>query len=334
MSRIAILGGGSWGTGLAIALGHSRRKHEIRIWVREPAIAQGIRERHENPVYLPGCVLPPCVDASTDVQEALHEAYIVIGVVPSAHAREVFTQALPHISPESIIVNATKGLEPATRLRMSQVIEQVFALRTVPRIAVISGPSFALEVARGEPTAVALASEDRGLATFLQEEFAGPSFRLYTNDDVLGVELAGAAKNVIAIAAGACQGLGLGHNTLASLITRGLAEMTRLVIALGGKPETLSGLAGLGDLVLTCTGTLSRNRHVGFELGRGRQLAEILGEMNMIAEGVGTTAALLALARDHRIELPITEQVHSILHLGNSPQDAIRAIMERPLKRE
>lgn len=334
MSRIAILGGGSWGTGLAVVLSRSRRKHEIRVWVREPAIAQGIRERRENPVYLPDCQLPPSVDASTDIQEVLHQAYIVIGAVPSAHAREVYASAFPHVSPETVVVSATKGLEPATHLRMSQVIEQVFSLRAAPRTAVLSGPSFALEVARGEPTAIVLASEDRPLAIFLQEEFAGPTFRLYTNDDVLGVELAGAAKNVIAIAAGACQGLGLGHNTLAALITRGLAEMTRLVVAAGGKAETLSGLAGLGDLVLTCTGTLSRNRHVGFELGRGRVLSEILAEMNMVAEGVGTAAALLALARDHRIELPITEQVHSILHLGNSPQDAIRAIMERPLKHE
>jgi len=334
VSRIAILGGGSWGTGLAIVLGHSRRKHEIRIWVREMAVAQAICERHENPVYLPGCPVPSTVQASSDIQEVLQDARMVIGVVPSAFAREVYSLAWPHISSECVVVSATKGLEPATHQRMSQVIEQVFSLRAVPRMAVLSGPSFALEVARGEPTAVVLASHDRALAMFLQEEFAGPTFRLYTNDDVLGVELAGAAKNVIAIAAGACQGLGLGHNTLAALITRGLAEMTRLVVAVGGKPDTLSGLAGLGDLVLTCTGTLSRNRHVGFELGRGRALAEILEEMKMVAEGVGTTAALLALARDHRIDLPITEQVHSILHLGNAPQDAIRAIMERPLRRE
>ena len=334
MSRIAILGGGSWGTSLAVVLARSRRRHEIRLWVREPAIAHAIREGHENPTYLSGCLIPGCVEASTDISEVLQDAHIIVGVVPSAHAREVYALAWPHMPPDCAIVSATKGLEPATHLRMSQVVEQVFSLRTIPRIAVLSGPSFALEVAHGEPTAVVLASEDRALAAFLQEEFAGPTFRLYTNDDVLGVELAGAAKNVMAIAAGACQGLGIGHNALAALITRGLAEMTRLVVALGGKFETLSGLAGLGDLVLTCTGTLSRNRHVGFELGRGRPLGEILAEMNMVAEGVGTAAALLALARDHRLELPITEQVHSILHLGNSPQDAIRAIMERPLKRE
>lgn len=334
MSRIAILGGGSWGTGLCVVLAHGRRKHEIRLWVRESPIAQSIRENHENQTYLPGIPIPASVQASTDLGEVLHEAQIVVGVSPSAHARSVYLQAVPHLSPETVLVSATKGLEPATGMRMSEVIEQVFSLRFIPRIAVLSGPSFALEAARGEPTAVALASRDRALAAFLQEEFAGPGFRLYTNDDILGVEMAGAMKNVMAIAAGACQGLGLGANSLAALITRALAEMTRLTVALGGKAETLSGLAGLGDLVLTCTGVLSRNRHVGFELGRGRSLQEILEEMNMVAEGVGTAEALLRLAREHGIELPITEQVHSILSLGNAPREAIRAIMERPLKRE
>ena len=347
MSRIAILGGGSWGTGLSVVLSRSRRKHEIHVWVREREIAQSICDARENKTYLPGILLPACVQASTDIGEVLRDAQIVVGVVPSAHAREVYTLALPHVSPEAIIVSATKGLEPATHLRMSQVIEQVFSLRFVPQVAVLSGPSFAIEAARGEPTAVVLAAPasyrvfavnvrrySSQTAEFLQEEFAGPTFRLYTNDDVLGVELAGAMKNVMAIAAGACQGLGLGHNSLAALITRGLAEMTRLTVALGGRPETLSGLAGLGDLVLTCTGALSRNRYVGVELGRGRGLEEILAGMTMVAEGVGTTGALLALARENHIELPITEQVHSILQLGNSPREAIRAIMERPPRRE
>jgi glycerol-3-phosphate dehydrogenase (NAD(P)+) len=334
MSRIAILGGGSWGTGLSVVLAHSRRKHEIRLWVREPSIAQSIQEKRQNDGYLPGIQIPACVLASNDIGEVLRDAQIVIGAVPSEHTRAVFLQAVPHLSPEAAAVSATKGLEPATHLRMSEVIEQVFSLHFIPRIAVLSGPSFALEAARGDPTAVVLASQDRALTAFLQEEFAGPTFRLYTNDDVLGVELAGAMKNVMAIAAGACQGLGLGANSLAALITRGLAEMTRLTVALGGKPETIGGLAGLGDLVLTCHGSLSRNRHVGFELGRGRSLQEILREMKMVAEGVGTSEALLALARERSIELPITEQVYSILHLGNSPRDAIRAIMERPLRRE
>lgn len=334
MSRIAILGGGSWGTGLAVVLTHSRRKHDIRIWVREATIVQTIQESRENQVYLPGIFIPDSVRASGDLGEVLHDAQIVVGVVPSAHARSVYLQAVPHLSPETAIVSATKGLEPATHMRISEVIEQVFSLRFIPQVAVLSGPSFALEAARGEPTAVVLASQDRALAAYLQEELSGPTFRLYTNDDVLGVELAAAMKNVMAIAAGACQGLGLGANSLAALITRGLAEMTRLVVALGGKTETLNGLAGLGDLVLTCNGALSRNRHVGFELGRGRSIQEILGEMNMVAEGVGTSEALMALARERRIELPITEQVYSFLYLGNSPRDAIRAIMERPLKRE
>ena len=334
MSKIAILGGGSWGTGLSVVLGHSRRKLEIALWARESGIVEHIRKNHENKVYLPGVAIPDCVEVSTNLHDVVERAQIVLGVVPSANAREVYAQALPYVSPEAAIVSATKGLEPATHLRMSEVIAQVFSLRFVPRVAVLSGPSFAVEAARGEPTAVALASTDPALAAFLQEEFFGPNFRLYTNDDVIGVELAGALKNVIAIAAGVCQGLGLGHNSLAALITRGLAEISRLAVAVGGKPETLSGLAGLGDLVLTCTGALSRNRHVGFELGQGRSLEEILAGMTMVAEGVGTTGAALALAREHHIELPITEQVHSILHHCNSPRDAIRAIMERPLRRE
>jgi glycerol-3-phosphate dehydrogenase (NAD(P)+) len=333
MSKIAILGGGSWGTGLAAVLARARRRHEIRIWARERNIADVIQASHENPGYLPGISLSACIQATTEMREVLLDAQIVVGAVPSAFTREVFAAALPHIPVDAAIVSATKGLEPSTRLRMSEVIEQVCSLRFVPQIAVLSGPSFAIEAARGEPTAVVVASKT-ALGTFIQEEFAGPNFRLYTNYDVLGVELAGAMKNVMAIAAGACQGLGLGANALAALITRGLAEMTRLVVALGGKAETLSGLAGLGDLVLTCNGQLSRNRHVGFELGRGRALADILGEMKMIAEGVGTTEALMALARERQIELPITEQVYSILRLGNSPLDAIRAIMERPLRRE
>ena len=334
MSRIAILGGGSWGTGLAVVLSSSRRKHDIRLWVRDTCLAESIERERENKKYLPGISVPDCVTASAKLEDLLDEAQIVVGAVPSAHTRSIFALALPYPSRDAVFVSATKGLEPATHLRMSEVISQVINARFVPSVAVLSGPSFAAEAAQGQPTAVALASHDAALGAFLQEEFSGPTFRLYTNDDVLGVELAGAMKNVMAIAAGACQGLGLGANSLAALITRGLAEMTRLTVALGGKPETLSGLAGIGDLILTCYGTQSRNRRVGFELGQGRSLIEILAGMTMVAEGVGTTAALLALARENRIELPITQQVHSILHLGNSPREAIRAIMERPLKKE
>ena len=334
MSRIAILGGGSWGTGLAVVLAGSRRKHEIRLWVRASSLADSIERDRENKKYLPGISIPPCVKASSDLENSLRDAQIVVGAVPSAHTRSIFALALPHLARDVAFVSATKGLEPATHLRMSEVLSQVINARFLPQVAVLSGPSFATEAAQGHPTAVVLASADASVGTFLQEEFSGPTFRLYTNDDVLGVELAGAMKNVMAIAAGACQGLALGSNSLAALITRGLAEMTRLAVALGAKPETLSGLAGMGDLILTCYGAQSRNRRVGFELGQGRSLQQILAGMTMVAEGVGTTTALLALAKENRIELPITQQVHSILHLGNSPREAIRAIMERPLKRE
>jgi glycerol-3-phosphate dehydrogenase (NAD(P)+) len=334
LSRIAILGGGSWGTGLAVVLAGSRRKHDIRLWVRASSLADSIERDRENKKYLPGIPIPPSVNTSSDLEDSLREAHIVVSAIPSAHTRSIFALALPHLSRDAAFVSATKGLEPATHLRMSEVLSQVINARFLPQVAVLSGPSFAAEAAQGHPTAVVLASADASLGAFLQEEFSGPTFRLYANDDVLGVELAGAMKNVMAIAAGACQGLALGANSLAALITRGLAEMSRLAVALGGKPETLSGLAGMGDLILTCYGTQSRNRRVGFELGQGRSLQQILADMTMVAEGVGTTAALLALAKENHLELPITQQVHSILNLGNSPREAIRAIMERPLKRE
>ena len=338
MTRIAILGAGSWGTALSVVLSRSRKLHEISLWVRSARFAEELQQKHENPAYLAGVRLPAGIRVTHDMPVALAAARVVIGAMPSVHARAVYSQALPCMTPEMIFVSATKGLEPATHLRMSLVLAQVLAkagnVEPSQRIAVLSGPSFAAEAARGEPTAVVLAAQDAALASLLQEELSGPSFRLYTNDDVLGVELAGAMKNVIAIAAGACQGLGLGSNPLAALITRGLAEMMRLAAALGARPETLSGLAGLGDLVLTCTGALSRNRYVGIELGKGRKLPEILAAMRMVAEGVDTAAPLLALAREHGIEMPITEQVDAILHRGQSPKDAIREIMDRPLKRE
>lgn len=334
MSRIAILGAGSWGTALSILLSRSRSSHEIQLWAHDPALAEAMQTDRENVTYLPGQSLPALVRARNDMAKVLSGAEIVIGAVPSAHARSVYSAALPLLDAETTIVSATKGLEPSTHLRMSEVLAELQKGRRACGVAVLSGPSFAQEAARGEPTAVVVASAEDKLAERIQEEFGGPTFRLYTNSDVLGVELAGAMKNVIAIAAGACQGIGLGSNSLAALITRGLAEMTRLAVALGAKPETLSGLAGLGDLVLTCTGGLSRNRYVGMELGKGRSLQQILSGMRMVAEGVGTAAALLSLASEVNIELPITEQVNAILHEGKSPQDAIRDIMDRPQKRE
>jgi glycerol-3-phosphate dehydrogenase (NAD(P)+) len=334
MTKIAILGAGGWGTALAIVLSRSRKPHEISLWVHNAERAESIRRESENKAYLAGLRLPESIRVDGDLKAALSAVQVIIGAMPSLHARAVYASALPFVAAGASFVSASKGLEPTTQLRMSEVIAQVVAPKFVPRIAVISGPSFAMEAARGDPTAVVLASRDSALAAELQEEFAAPNFRLYTNDDVLGVELAGAMKNVMAIAAGACHGLGLGSNALAALITRGLAEMARLAVALGARPETLSGLAGLGDLVLTCTGALSRNRFVGTELGKGRTLGEVMANMRNVAEGVNTTTPLLALAREHGIEMPITEQVDAILHAGKSPKDAIRDIMERPLKRE
>ena len=334
MSRIAILGGGSWGTALAIVLSRARRKHDISLWVHDPALAESIARDRENQTYLPGHRVAREVQVTSDICAAVAGAQIVVGAIPTAHARGVYEAAAAHVSLGTVFVSASKGLEPKTHERMSEVIGKVIAREYDPRIAVLSGPSFAAEAAKGEPTAILLASHDDHLASELQQEFAAPYFRLYINNDVLGVELAGAMKNVIAIAAGVCQGLGLGSNPLAALITRGLAEMSRLAAALGAQPETLTGLAGLGDLVLTCTGSLSRNRQVGIELGKGRPLDEILAGMRMVAEGVGTTAALLALAREAKVELPITEHVAAILHHGKSPRKAIREIMDRPQKRE
>lgn len=334
MKKIALLGGGSWGTALAIVLSHSRTPHRLSLWVHDPALAKAMCASHTNDTYLPGFAIPSEVEISNSMPEVLDGAQIVFGVMPAAHARSVYTQALPSLAPEMVFVSATKGLEPGTHARMGEVLAQVLAGKFPPRFSVLSGPSFAVETARGDPTAVVIAAEDTALATALQKECAGKTFRLYTNSDPLGVELAGAMKNVIAIAAGACEGVGLGHNSTAALITRGLAEMARLAVALGGRPETLSGLAGLGDLIVTCTGALSRNRFVGVQLGRGRRLAEILAGMRQVAEGVGTAAALCDLARTAGVEMPISRQVFAILYEEKSPREAIRETMDRPLKRE
>jgi glycerol-3-phosphate dehydrogenase (NAD(P)+) len=331
VKKIAIIGGGSWGTALAIALARSSRHHRLAIWAHSPDIVDLLRTRRINKIYLPGFELPAGVDVTGALAEALADAEIVLGVRPSAHAREVYRAMRLHLEPGAVFVSATKGLEPATHARISEVISGEIPQA---RIAVLSGPSFALEVARGDPTAVVLASADASLATDIQEEFSGPMLRLYTNDDVVGTEIAGAVKNVIAIAVGVSTGLGLGTNTMAALVTRGLAEMTRVAVALGGRRETLAGLAGLGDLILTSTGALSRNRSVGIELGKGRELGEILSSTRMVAEGVGSAAAALELARRAGVEMPITEQVHAVLTAGRATRDAIRELMERRLKQE
>lgn len=334
MKKIAIIGGGSWGTALAVILSHSRRSHALSLWVHDAQLGNALHETRENNIYLPGFIVPPEVEVTSDITAALKNAEIVLGVIPSAHARIVYTAMREHLMPGAIIVSATKGIEHDSHFRMSEVIAEVCARHSGAGIAVLSGPSFAREVARGDPTAVVIAAHNVAIALELQEEFAGTTFRLYTNDDVVGVEIGAAVKNVIAIAAGVCAGLNLGANTTAALITRGLAEMTRLAVALGGRRDTLAGLAGMGDLVLTSTGALSRNRTVGVELGNGRALQEILSTTRMVAEGVGTTAATRELARRAKIEMPITEQMYATLYENRSPREAIRELMERSLKSE
>lgn len=334
MKKIAIIGGGSWGTALAIALTRSSRAHRLALWAHSPDVVEILRATRVNQIYLPGFELPGDVEVGGALDRTLAGADVVLGVMPAAHAREMYRAMRPHLEPHSVFVSATKGLEPATHARISEVIAHEIRGQSSPRTVVLSGPSFAVEVAAGEPTAVVLASADAALATEVQEEFSGPRFRLYTNDDVIGTEIAGAVKNVIAIAAGVCTGLGLGANTVAALVTRGLAEMTRLAVALGGLRDTLAGLAGVGDLILTSTGALSRNRSVGVELGKGRELGEILGATRMVAEGVGSAAATLELARRAGVEMPITEQVHAVLTAGRVTRDAIGELMERRLKQE
>lgn len=335
MSRIAIIGAGAWGTALSIALGR-KGAHSIQLWAHEKEVQTSISSRRVNEIFLPGEALPESVSVVGDFEEALHGGEIVVGVMPSQHCRQVFQQMHPFVKPGMLFVSATKGLEETTLLRMTEVICSVLASNGWrPRVGALSGPSFAKEVARGDPTAITIASTDAELAETVQREFSDPRFRVYTNDDVTGVELGGALKNTIAIAAGICDGLGLGHNSVAALITRGLVEITRLVVACGGRQETMAGLAGLGDLVLTCTGGLSRNRSVGVELGRGRKLPEIIASMHgMVAEGVFTTHAALELARARKVEMPITAQMDAILNRGKSPREAIQELMTRSGKSE
>jgi len=334
MKKIAIIGGGGWGTALAIALGRSSRSHRLSLWAHSADVVEMLRTRRVNEIYLPGHQLPAEVEVTHSFEQALAGANVVLGVMPSAHAREIYRAMRPYVEQGSVFVSATKGLEPASHTRISEIIAEEMNGNSLAGIAVLTGPSFAVEVAAGHPTAVVLASADKTLACEIQEEFSGPRFRLYTNDDVVGAEIAGAVKNVIAIAAGICTGLELGANTMAALVTRGLAEMTRLAVSLGGRRETLSGLAGVGDLILTATGELSRNRSVGVELGKGHNLQEILGSTRRIAEGVGSAAATLELARRAGVEMPISEQVHTVLTAGRVTRDAIRELMERRLKQE
>jgi glycerol-3-phosphate dehydrogenase (NAD(P)+) len=326
MSRIAILGAGAWGTALALSIAR-RGGHELCLWSHSVALAEQLADAGENLPYLPGFTLTPDVTVTSDLPGAIFEADIILSVVPSQHLRTVITHIAPLLTRDQIILSASKGIEETSFLRMSQVITSV----TENPVAVLSGPSFAQEVAAGSPTALVAAAADPILRQTIQHEFSSSSLRVYTNDDIPGVELGGALKNVVALAAGVVHGLNLGHNSGAAVITRGIAEITRLAIACGGHRQTLAGLSGLGDLVLTCTGTLSRNRSVGIELGRGRQLDDILhGLHGKVAEGVASTTAALGLAARYGVEMPITEQVNAILHHNKPPKEAIRDLMARP----
>jgi glycerol-3-phosphate dehydrogenase (NAD(P)+) len=332
VTPIAIIGAGGWGTALAITMARAGR--DVRLWAYEPYLVETMIATRENPIYLPSVRVPQSVRVSNSMQDVLGGARTVIMAVPSHVYRQVFSQLLPLLDGDMFFVSATKGIENDSLMRMSEVVADVARPRFTPKVAAISGPTFAPEVARGEPTALVVASPDENLRRILQSELSAPRFRLYTNADIIGVEIAAAVKNIIAIAAGVVYGLGLGSNPVAALITRGLAEMTRLVIACGGKRETLSGLAGLGDLVLTSYGSLSRNRQVGVALGEGKNIHEVLSNMRMVAEGVKTTKSTVALARKLNVEMPIAEKMHSVLHEGLKPEEAINDLMERKLREE
>jgi glycerol-3-phosphate dehydrogenase (NAD(P)+) len=315
-----------------LAVHLARIGHDARLWARDRALVTDMCARGANAVYLPDVRFPSNLSVTDDLASALAGTEFIVSAVPSHGTREILRRAAPHVHRGSTIVSATKGLEQDTLLRVSEIIGQ--ELRDVANVAVLSGPSFAAELARELPTAVSIASRDPQVVRQVQEEFRAPYFRLYGTDDVVGVEIGGALKNIIAIAAGMVEGLGLGHNALAGLITRGLAEMSRLACAAGAKRETLAGLTGLGDLVLTCTGALSRNRHVGIELASGRAVADVLAGMKMVAEGVRTTEAALALAARHNVEMPIAAQVGELLAGRKDPKTALYELMLRPQRAE
>lgn len=328
----AVVGGGSWGTTLAALL--LKRGHRVRLWVREPEVAERIRVEGENRTYLPGIRLPDGLQVTTELHEAVVDAEVVVSVVPSQFVGTVIREAAPAVRPDALVVSASKGIETTTLRTCSQVLADILPADQAERLAVLSGPSFALEVAQERPTAVVVASRSPEAALRAQQLFQTGYFRVYTNADVLGVELGGALKNVIALAAGAAAGLGLGHNTLAALITRGLAEMTRLGVAMGAEAATFAGLAGLGDLVLTCTGELSRNRTVGCRLGRGEPLHAILRDMRAVAEGIHTARAAHALAEKHGVEMPISEEVYAMITEGRDPRVAVQNLLLREPKPE
>jgi glycerol-3-phosphate dehydrogenase (NAD(P)+) len=330
--RVAVIGAGSWGTALANLL--AKKGMPTTLWAYEPEVAEAIENVHRNPLYLSDAELDPSLHATTSIGRAVRDAEVVVSVIPSHVVRKVLSAAGPYLAPDVLVVSASKGMEVETLHTMDQVLDEVLSGSLASRAAFLSGPSFAAEVAKEYPTAVTMASRDQDAAMAAQELFQTDYFRVYTSDDVTGVEVGGALKNVIAIASGVVAGLGLGHNTLAALITRGLAEMTRLGVTLGAKPRTFAGLAGMGDLILTCTGGLSRNRAVGLAIGQGRKVEAILAEMTMVAEGVLTTRSARDLARRTGVEMPIVDEVHAMLFEGRSPREAVENLMLRAPKAE
>jgi glycerol-3-phosphate dehydrogenase (NAD(P)+) len=329
---IGVVGAGSWGTALANLL--AQKGFAVDLWVFEPEVREQIEKIRENEVFLPGVQLSENLRPLNDLALTVSAKTLILVVVPSHVMRSVASQLGPHLGPDTIVVSASKGIENETQLTMSEVLKETLPDLQDDRLAVLSGPSFAKEVARGLPTVVAAASRSMACAQQVQHVFVTPAFRVYTNEDILGVELGGSVKNVIAIAAGMIDGMGLGLNTRAALITRGLTEMRRLGLAMGANPRTFTGLAGMGDLVLTCTGTLSRNHTVGMKIGQGTKLKDVLADMRMVAEGVKTARSLYSLSRRLGVEMPISHAIYHILHEDLDPTDAVYQLMTRDLKNE
>lgn len=330
--KACVIGGGTWGSAFALHLGS--KNIQTNLWILEDEVYEQTLRYKENKTFLPGAVFPAAVSFFNKIEDALLGIDIVFIAVPSKFCRSIYKQMAPFLSAETVLVSLTKGIEEDSLLRMSQVMEEVFSPCFSPNIAVISGPSFAREVAESHPSAVVVASKDSSLSKTIQNYISNLSFRAYSSEDIIGIEISGALKNVIAIASGILEGLQFGANSMAALVTRGLAEMTRLGTRLGAKPETFAGLAGVGDLVLTCTGRLSRNRYVGYELGKGRKLEEIVSDMKMIAEGITTTLSGWQLAQKNKIDMPICEQIFHILYEGKDPRFALQNLMSRKLREE
>ncbi len=332
MNKVCVIGGGSWGSAMAIHLG--RLNLDTKLWIREIEVYEEIIRTKENKTFLPGIIFPSAVSVFHDLQDAISDTAFLFIAVPSHFCRDIYTRIAPFLTSAHSIVSLTKGIEENSLKRMSEVMEEVFPSGFQSQIAVLSGPSFAREVAESHPTAVVISSKNPELTKKIQVLVSNLYFRAYSSDDMIGIELAGASKNVIAIATGISDGFGFGSNSMAGLVTRGLAEMTRLGLKLGGRPETFAGLAGIGDLVLTCTGKLSRNRYVGYELGKGKTLEEIVSGMKMIAEGISTTKSVRQLAQSKKVEMPICEQVFQIIYRRKDPKEALYDLMSRELKEE